>query len=189
MRVISIQIGISQPLNIDGRQVLSAITKTPVIGQVTLGKLGLEGDEQADLSVHGGLAKAVYAFPAEHYSYWQQQAAQNRLERELAYGSLGENLTLNGLLESDVFVGDELHFSNCVLRITEPRQPCYKFNAIMNDRLAAKKMVQTGFSGFYLSVKQSGSLAAGETFELVPGKRSTPLSALATIGKLKTRND
>lgn len=189
LQLISVQIGSCQPLMIQGQKVLSAIVKKAVSHAVEVTKLGLAGDEQADLSVHGGLSKAIYAYPSEHYAYWERQAAENGVELPLSYGHLGENLTLSGLLEQDVYVGDKLHFANCVLRVTQPRQPCFKFNAIMNDRLAAKKMAQTGYSGFYLSVAETGSIVVGERFTLVPGDRSTSIQSLSKISRLKTRND
>lgn len=188
-RVLSIQVGKARPMTIGGKTVITAISKMPVNGRVRVTPLGLEGDEQADRSVHGGLAKAVYAYPSEHYDYWRGEAVLGGSDAELPFGSMGENLTLSGLLETDVFVGDEIRFHDCALRITQPRQPCFKFNAVMNDRLAGKKMAQTGFSGFYLSVVEQGSIAAGQTFELVPGARKVAISALAAVSKLKTRND
>ncbi|MBW8464018.1 MAG: MOSC domain-containing protein [Acidovorax sp.] len=116
------------------RSILSAIGKTPVTGPVALGPLGLAGDEQADLSVHGGLAKAVYAYPAVHYAFWQAQRRERGVslfDEALPPGFLGENLTIDGPLEGDVFVGDEWHFPDCLLRVTAPREPCFKFAAVM----------------------------------------------------------
>ncbi len=188
-KLLSVQTGVCQPLAIGERKVLSGIRKQAVTGTVAVNKLGLAGDEQADLSVHGGLAKAVYAYPVEHYAYWEQQAAANGVAVPLPYGFMGENLTIAGLLEADVYVGDTLQFADCVLRITQPRQPCYKFNAIMQDSKAAKKMAQTGFSGFYLSVVQTGTISARESFTLVPGERATSIHSLFKVSALKTRND
>lgn len=168
---------------------MSAISKTPITGRIKVNTLGLEGDEQADLSVHGGISKAVYAYPSEHYGYWRTQVAQEKDEFDLPYGSLGENLTISGLLEREVFVGDALRFNDCVLRVTQPRQPCFKFNAVMNDRLAAKKMAHTGFCGFYLSVESAGSIVVGEEFDVVPGFRNASIRSLLKVSKVKTRND
>ena len=188
-KVLGIQVGTAKPIDIYGKRIMTAIQKNPVESEVKVTALGLEGDEQADLSVHGGLSRAVYAYPSEHYPYWMRQTQQSNRTGTLPFGSLGENLTISGLVETDVFVGDELHFDNCVLRITEPRQPCFKFNAVMQDKLAAKKMAQTGFSGFYLSVTSAGSICAGETFRLIPGTRHTLISSLFKVSELKTRND
>ena len=187
--VLGVQLGAARPIEIQGQQVLSGIIKRPVDGRVAVTRLGLQGDEQADLSVHGGLTKALYAYPSEHYGYWSAQPSVKDRNAGLPYGSLGENLTITGLLESEVFVGDELRFDDCVLRITQPRQPCFKFNAIMNDRLASKKMAQTGFSGFYLSVRETGSIAASDKFELIPGPRQTSIESLLHVSRFKARND
>ena len=143
-------------------------------GPVAAKALGLEGDEQADLSVHGGLEKAVYAYPSEHYAFWQEQRAQAGLagiDDQLPFGAMGENLTLSGLLEADVWVGDVLAFAHCTLRVEQPREPCFKFNAAMGFSTAVKVMAQSGFCGFYLSVDQPGTLQAGESFALHQGPR------------------
>jgi len=130
-RVLSVQVGGARLLDVSGGRVLSGIRKQSVDGRVAVRALGLEGDEQADLSVHGGLAKALYAYPVEHYPFWRRQRRSWGLPADLAHGALGENLTLEGLLETDVCVGDQLCFPDCVLRVTQPREPCYKFNAVM----------------------------------------------------------
>ena len=137
--------------------------------------LGLMGDEQADLSIHGGLEKAVYAYPSEHYAFWQQarlQAGVSPMDNSLPGGSLGENLTLGGLLETQVWAGDILRFPNCELRVTLPREPCGKLNAAMGFSGASTLMANSGFCGFYLAVEEAGSLQAGQSFELIAGRRS-----------------
>ena len=159
------------------RRVVTGIHKKPVEGVVKVGKLGIEGDEQADLTVHGGLNKAVYAYPSEHYAFWiAQRLAALKREEPLPPGSMGENLTLQGVLESDVWMGDRLHIGSAVLEVTEPRQPCYKFNAKMGFSHAAKMMLQAGNSGFYLRVIETGGLQAGDAVRIVPGKRETSLA-------------
>ena len=178
-RVLSVQVGTSRLLRVGGRTLRSAIGKHAVAGPVAVGPLGLAGDEQNDLSVHGGLSKAVYALPSEHLAWWaaQRQAAGVSLfEESIAAGTLGENLSLQGLTEAQVFIGDTLHFAQVVLRVTEPRQPCAKFNAVMGYDLAARQMVQSGRCGFYLAVEQAGWLSAGETFEVRPGARTTSIA-------------
>ncbi len=168
--LLSLQVGRAVPLPVDDQFVMSGIRKHTVSGPVEVRPLGLAGDEQADLTVHGGLAKAVYAYPIEHYEFWrQQQAAIGGSADPLAGGSLGENLTIAGLLETDVYVGDMLRFPGCVLRVTQPRTPCFKFNAVMRDPQAGLKMQRTGFSGFYLAVDQPGTIEAGQQFEVIPG--------------------
>jgi MOSC domain-containing protein YiiM len=178
MRLLGIQVGPAAPLAAGERTVMSGIHKRPVAGPVAVSALGLAGDEQADLTVHGGLSKAVYAYPIEHYAYWREQRRALGLADDLLYGSLGENLTVQGVLETELFVGDTLRFPDCELRVTQPRKPCYKFAAFFGDALAPKKMVQTGYSGFYFAVDRPGRIEAGQAFELVAGPRQTPLMAL-----------
>jgi len=172
--VASIQVAQARKVMIDGRAILTAIHKIAVQGPVAVQPLGLAGDEQADLSVHGGLEKAVYAYPAEHYGFWRQarlHAGVASIDDALPHGSMGENLTLSGLLETGVWVGDVLRFPHCVLRVVQPREPCYKFNAAMGFNTAVKTMAQSGFCGFYLSVDEPGTVQAGDAFELLPGPR------------------
>lgn len=172
--VLSIQTAPARRVSIDGRAILTAIHKQPVTGPVQVGRMGLAGDEQADLSVHGGLDKAVYAYAAEHYPFWRALRAQSGLggiDESLPFGAVGENLTLQGLLESEVWVGDVLRFEHCTLRVTQPREPCYKFNATMGFKGAAKAMANKGCCGFYLAVDQPGSISAGTSFELLAGPR------------------
>jgi len=174
MHIESIQTGTARKVAIHGRTVLTAIHKTRLDGMVQVGALGLQGDEQADLTVHGGLEKAVYAYPVEHYPFWLAQreaAGLGGIDARLDYGAVGENLTLRGLLEADVWVGDLLQFAGCTLRVEQPREPCFKFNAAMGFNTASKAMAQSGFCGFYLSVETPGLLRAGEPFTLVPGAR------------------
>jgi MOSC domain-containing protein YiiM len=172
--LLGVQVGQARKVVISGRTVLTAIHKTSVPGAVAVAALGLQGDEQADLSVHGGLDKAVYAYPSEHYGFWRNarsQAGLGGIDAQLDFGAMGENLTLSGLLETDVWVGDVLRFAHCTLRVTQPREPCFKFNAAMGFNTAVKAMAQSGFCGFYLSVDEPGTLIAGESFEVVPGSR------------------
>lgn len=180
-QLLSVQTGAARRVKIGERSILTAFDKRAVAGGVAVRPLGLLGDEQADLSVHGGLEKAVYAYPCEHYPYWQalrRQAGLAGIDASLPPGSLGENLTLEGLLEADVWAGDVLKFPGCELRVTLPREPCYKFNAAMGFAQAAKLMAQTGFCGFYLAVQTPGTLRAGEAFELIPGRRSASIPTL-----------
>jgi len=166
---------------IDGKSVLTAIGKRAVEGSVAVRALGLEGDEQADLSVHGGLSKAIYAYPSEHYPFWQTVRAQASVApwgTPLPSGFLGENLTLAGLLETQAWIGDVLRFADCALAISEPRYPCYKFNAAMGFSQAGKLMAQSGWCGMYLSVRVPGTLRAGDTFNLVPGPREVGIAEL-----------
>jgi MOSC domain-containing protein YiiM len=174
LQVQGVQTGTARKALISGRAVLTAIHKTARQGPVPVLALGLQGDEQADLSVHGGLEKAVYAYPVEHYDFWRAQRAQAGvadIDEALPFGAMGENLTLGGLLEADLWVGDLLVFPHCTLQVEQPREPCFKFNAAMGFSTAVKAMAQSGHCGFYLSVSQPGSVQAGEHFTLQPGPR------------------
>ena len=179
-RLLSVQVGTSRFLRVGERTLRSAIRKQAVDGPVAVGPLGLAGDEQNDLSVHGGLSKAVYALPHPHLAWWsaqRQAAGVSMFSEAFAPGQLGENLSLIGVDENTVFIGDRLQFeSGVVLRVTEPRQPCAKFNAVLGYELAAKQMVQSGHCGFYMAVEVSGALSAGETFALLPGPRETSIA-------------
>jgi MOSC domain-containing protein YiiM len=181
IKVNSVNIAKARLLPIAGRKVLTAITKLPQDGPVEVRPLGLAGDEQADLTVHGGLSKAVYAYPSEHYSFWQVVRAQAKVAEwhaPLAYGSMGENLSLSGLLETDMWIGDFLRLPHCTLAVSEPRMPCFKFNAAMGFNQAAKLMLQSGYCGAYLTVIETGQVAAGDVATLVPGPRELNLRDL-----------
>lgn len=178
-KLLSLQIGPARRVQINGRWIMTAIHKLPVPGTVSAGAMGLTGDDQADPTVHGGLDKAVYAYPSEHYPFWRQAralAGVTGLDDALPFGTVGENLSLQGVLETDVWVGDVLRFPHCALRVTQPRQPCFKFNAVMGYSGAARAMAQNGCCGFYLAVDLPGTLAAGESFELQPGPRQVRIT-------------
>ena len=180
-RLLSLNVGCAQPLVVDGRTLSSGIVKRAVAGPVEARPLGLAGDEQADPSVHGGLSKAVYAYPSEHYAFWQTVRAQAGVAawgESLPPGFLGENLTLAGLLENQVCIGDVLRFADCELAVSEPRFPCAKFNAVMGFKHATRLMAQSAWCGFYLAVRVPGRLSAGESFEWVHGPREVGISEL-----------
>lgn len=180
-----VNVGTARPLRIGERRILTAIGKAPVADPVRVGRMGLDGDEQADPSVHGGLEKAVYAYPAVHYAFWQAQRRERGVslfDEVLPPGFMGENLTVEGLLEHEVFVGDRLHFPDCVLRVTAPREPCYKFNAVMGFAQAGRAMALAGHCGYYLAVDEPGTIAAGQTAWLQPGQRGLSI-AQALAGK------
>jgi MOSC domain-containing protein YiiM len=168
-------------LQIEGRRVASAIGKRRVDGEVAVLPLGLEGDDQADTSVHGGLSKAVYAYPSEHYGFWQGVRVQARVAQPgeaLPHGFMGENLTLSGLLEAQLWVGDRLVLPGCVLAVSEPRKPCFKFNHVMGFNQASKLMAQSGYCGSYLAVIEPGTVQAGDEARLRPGPREVNLREL-----------
>lgn len=176
---------------IDGRPVPTAIGKQPVAGPVAVRPLGLDGDEQADHTVHGGLSKAVYAYPQEHLAFWQGVRAQARVaaaDSPLPPGLMGENLTLSGLLEAQLWIGDRLLLPGCVLAVSEPRRPCFKFNAAIGFNQASKLMAQSGYCGFYLAVIEPGELRAGDTITVQPGAREVGLRELF-MARMKNRRD
>ncbi len=197
MRILAVSTGKAAPLfvpaaNGQREQVMSGIRKTPVSTladprRIALRTLGFDGDEQADLTVHGGRDKAVYAYPIEHYSTWHTIREQaTRIDEPLPPGFMGENLTIEGLAENRVWIGDVLVLDPVEavdarpvrLRVDGPRQPCFKFNARMGFKHASKMMVQSGFTGFYLEVLETGTVAAGDTIRVIPGSREVTIEEL-----------
>lgn len=194
MRVLTVSTGRVASLLVPapgGRheQVMSGIRKSPVSTPddprpVAVHALGIDGDEQADHSVHGGRDKAVYAYPVEHYPVWRTIREQaTTIDAPLPHGFFGENLTIEGLLETRVWIGDVLVFERdgeptLRLRVDAPRGPCFKFNAHFGFNQAAKLMVQSGYTGFYLEVLETGTVAAGDTFRVVPGAREVSIAEL-----------
>ncbi|RPH58221.1 MAG: MOSC domain-containing protein [Burkholderiales bacterium] len=178
--LLTISVGRTAPLLVpapDGgtRQVASAIHKTRVDTALAVATLGVDGDEQADQSVHGGPDKAVYVYPAEHYPFWQTVRGQAGRPGPLPHGSLGENLTVSGLLEPAIWVGDRLRIGEVELVVTQPRTPCYKFDAHLGFAWAGKMMVQSGYTGFHCAVVRPGRLAAGDEIDIVPGERAVSI--------------
>ncbi len=180
-QLLSLNVARAVEMKIDGRPVLSAIGKRPASIALAVGPRGLAEDEQADLAVHGGLSKGLYAYPSEHFPFWQTvraQAGAAGWAEPLAPGTMGENLTLAGLLENQVWIGDVLRFPNCSLAVSEPRFPCFKFNAAMGFKQAAAMMNANGWCGFYLAVREPGSLQVADRFELIPGPREVGIPEL-----------
>jgi MOSC domain-containing protein YiiM len=181
LRVSHVNLGRARPVRVGGRSTTSAIAKQGASGRVAVGPLGLVGDEQADLTVHGGLSKAVYAYPAAHYPFWQTVRAQARValwDEPLPAGAMGENLTIEGLDEARLWIGDRLVLPDCVLAVSEPRLPCAKFGAAMGFPQAVKLMAQSGYCGAYLAVVTPGTVAAGDAACLQPGPREVNLREL-----------
>ena len=173
-RVVSVNRSLALPRLINGESVLTGIGKQPVDGPVEVSAMGLDGDEQADLSVHGGLAKAVYAYPHAHYAFWQTVRAQAGVaaaDAPMSPGLLGENLTIAGVSEEQLWIGDHLLLPGCVLAVSQPRYPCFKFNAAMGFNQASKLMAQSGYCGVYLAVVEPGTVSAGDEVRVQPGPR------------------
>ncbi len=168
MKVLSVNVGVPREVEWRTEAVETAIFKAPVSGPVAVTRLNLAGDRQADLSVHGGPDKAVYAYPGEHYSYWREELPG----AALPWGVFGENLTVEGLSEADLRVGDRLRIGTTELVVTQPRLPCYKLNVRFQRPDMVKRFLRGGRTGFYLAVLQEGHLAAGDSIELVQAEPS-----------------
>ena len=180
-RLASLQVGRIAPLGPEA--VPSAFVKRAVDGYVAVGLLGLEGDAQADLSVHGGPEKAVYGYAADHYASWAEDFPA--LAVRFAAGSMGENLTITGLSEGDICVGDVHAIGSALLQVCQPRQPCFKLALAFGDARLGKAMVRTGRSGWYYRVLREGRIAAGDAVDLA--ERPNPdfaFSRLVTIVNL-----
>ncbi|HEV2519999.1 MAG TPA: MOSC domain-containing protein [Thermoplasmata archaeon] len=160
MRPLSINIGTPVPI---GRRasktVLSAIGKAPVQGSIEVRRTNLEGDRQADLRVHGGEYKAVYVYPSEHYPFWRKQFP----DRPLPWGSFGENFTTEGLLESEIRVGDELLIGSAGFAVTQPRSPCYKLGLKFGTEMMVRWFYEANRPGFYLRVRKEGRVSVGDS--------------------------
>src|SRR5216684_3408720 len=157
-KLISIQVGIPRTVQIDGQEVATSIFKKPIEKRIPLHWLNLEGDKQADLSVHGGRDKTVYAYPSEHFPFWKKELPGV----DLSWGAFGENFTTAGLLESDVFIGDHFTIGTAEVVVTQPRIPCFKLNLKFNRDDMAKRFLASRRSGFYLRVLRDGEVAAGD---------------------------
>ncbi len=163
MRVVSLSVGLPRQVEWHGRTVLTSIFKAPVDRRLRVTMLNLEGDEQSDLTVHGGVEKAVYAYPSEHYEYWGRELPQE----DLPAGVFGENLTTEGLLEADVRIGDRLRVGSAEFVVTQPRLPCYKLGIRFGRPDILKRFLHSGRTGFYFAVTREGEVGAGDPIELI----------------------
>jgi MOSC domain-containing protein YiiM len=165
MKVISVNVGLPREIPVGDRMVATGIFKEPVAGPVRVRTLNLEGDRQADLSVHGGVDKAVYAYPSEHYPFWQRE-----LGRDLKWAAFGENLTVEGLLEEKVSVGDRLEIGTALFEVTQPRLPCFKLAAKFQRDDIIQRFLESRRSGFYLRVLREGILEADMAIDWIPSE-------------------
>jgi MOSC domain-containing protein YiiM len=163
MKLISVNIGLPRAVIWKDQPVVTGIFKEPVSGPVRLGRLNLEGDRQADLSVHGGHSKAVYVYPAEHYDYWRAELP----EQALPWGMFGENFTTQGLLETKLNIGDRLRIGSAEVMVTEPRMPCFKLALKFGRDDIIKRFLRSERTGFYLAVLREGQVEAGDTVEII----------------------
>jgi MOSC domain-containing protein YiiM len=184
-RVVSVNVGLPRMVRWNGRDVTTGIFKSPVEGRVAVRGLNLDGDRQADLSVHGGAAKAVYAYPLEHYTYWQDE-----LGEELPFGAFGENLTVAGLpLEQEIGIGDRFRIGSAELLVTQPRLPCYKLGIRFGRADMVKRFLASGRTGYYLAVEREGDLAAGDTIGVREAQPARIPVAEITRVYARDRND
>ena len=163
MKLVSLSVARPRLTVYKGTTINTGIFKKPVAGRVALRTLNLEGDQQADLSVHGGPHKAVYAYPAEHYEYWRRQLP----DMDLPWSMFGENFTTEGLSEGNVQVGDRFRIGSSIVMIRQPRVPCYKLAAKFQRDDILQRFLRSGHSGFYFSVEQEGEVEVGDSFQLI----------------------
>jgi MOSC domain-containing protein YiiM len=163
MKLVSVNTGLPRTVTWHGRQVTTAIYKEPVDGRVALRRLNLDGDRQADLSVHGGVAKAAYCYPIEHYDDWRRELP----DRDFPLAVFGENFTTEGLLERSVHLGDRFAIGSAEAVVTQPRLPCYKLGVRFQSDDMVKRFLASGRTGFYLAVTRDGEVGAGDDITLI----------------------
>jgi MOSC domain-containing protein YiiM len=182
VKLVSVNVGLPREVEWRGRSVTTGIFKSPVTGRVPVRTLNLDGDRQADLSVHGGPDKAVYAYPAEHYEYWRQELPGV----DLPPGSFGENLTTEGLRETEIRIGDRFRVGSTLMRVTQPRMPCYKLGVKFGRDDMVKRFLASERSGFYFAVVQEGDVASGDAIEQV--ERAAHEVTVSEITRLYARD-
>ena len=158
MKLLSVNVGLPREIFHEGRMIRTGIYKTPVEGPVRVSALNIDGDQQADLTVHGGPSKAIYVYPSEHYAFWRKELP----EVEFPWGSFGENLSTEGLLEKDLNIGDRLCVGSVELAVTEPRLPCYKLGVKFNRDDMVKRFLKSRRTGFYCAVLREGEIGTGD---------------------------
>jgi MOSC domain-containing protein YiiM len=163
MQVIAVCVGLPREVSWKGKPITTGIFKQPVAGRVRMRSLNLDGDQQADLTVHGGIEKAIYAYPMEHYAYWRQELP----DQPLPWGTFGENLTIEGLSETTVNIGDRFRMGTAEVMVTQPRFPCFKLNLKFGRDDMVKRFLDSCLSGIYFSVVQEGEVGAGDAIEPV----------------------
>ena len=178
MKVISVNVGLPRLVLRNGEPVSTGIFKEPVEGRVMLRTLNLDGDRQADLSVHGGPSKAVYVYPSEHYDFWKRELP----EIDLPWGMFGENFTTQGVREPEINIGDKFRIGQATVMATEPRMPCYKLGLRFGRSDIIKRFLASERSGFYLAVLQEGEVGAGDEIELIePNKSGVRVSDITRL--------
>lgn len=182
MKIVSLNVGMPREALWHGRTVTTGIFKAPVSGRVAMRKLNLDGDAQADLTVHGGEYKAVYCYPLEHYEYWKKELP----EHELPMGVFGENLTTEGLFENSVNLGDRFGVGTAEVVVTQPRMPCYKLGVRFGSDDMVKRFLASGRTGFYVAVTREGAVAAGDEINpLSRDENAVPVSEITRLNVAK----
>ncbi len=178
MKLVSVNIGLPREVMWHGRSVTTGIYKDPVQGRVRLRKLNLDGDRQADLTVHGGKYKAVYCYPLSHYEYWKRESPG----RELPMGTFGENFTIDGLPEDSVHIGDRFSVGSAEVIVTQPRLPCYKLGVRFQSDYMVKRFLASGRTGFYLAVTREGEVGTGDEVEVIAREpNGVPVSEITRL--------
>jgi MOSC domain-containing protein YiiM len=178
MKLVSVNTGLPREVTWHDMTVTTGIFKEPVAGRVALRKLNLDGDRQADLTVHGGEFKAVYCYPLVHYDYWKQELPG----RDLPLAIFGENFTTDGLLEDSVHLGDRFSIGSAEVVVTQPRLPCYKLGIRFQADDMVKRFLASGRSGFYLAVTREGEVAAGDEIKLLArDPQAVPVSEITRL--------
>ena len=186
MKVMSVNTGLPRDVVWHGMRVTTGIFKEPAHGRVALRTLNLDGDRQADLSVHGGEYKAVYCYPIAHYDYWKKELAG----RELPMGMFGENFTLDGELEGAVHLGDRFSVGSAEVVVTQPRLPCYKLGIRLESDDMVKRFFHSGRTGFYLAVAREGEVGAGDEMTVISrDPNGVPVSQITRLYAAKRYND
>ncbi|MEH1765999.1 MOSC domain-containing protein [Nostoc sp.] len=181
MKLISVNVGLPREVIWKGKAVRTGIFKEPVNSRVMVRELNLDGDRQADLTVHGGVDKAVYVYPFEHYDYWRSELP----DTELTFGIFGENFTVTGLKEEELNIGDCFKIGSVELMVTQPRLPCYKLGIRFGRSDMVKRFLASRRTGFYFRVLQEGEVEVGDTLELM--SRDTNNITVADITQLYVR--
>src|SRR5947199_7703459 len=185
MKLISVSVGRPRQVTWRGKSVMTSIWKSPVEGEVRVTTLNLQGDEQSNLSVHGGADKAVYVYPSEHYAYWRAELPG----ADLPWGAFGENFTTEGLLEEHVRIGDRLRVGSAEFVVTQPRMPCFKLGIRFDRPDMVKRFLHAGRAGFYLAVLVEGEVTAGDTIEfLARGENGITVADNARLNSTDARN-
>src|SRR5258706_561720 len=186
MKLVSVNTGMPREVKWHGRMVTTGIFKEPVKGRVALRKLNLDGDRQADLSVHGGEHKAVYCYPIAHYDYWERELPG----RDLPMASFGENFTTDGLLEGSVHLGDRFSVGSAEVVVTQPRLPCYKLGVRFESDDMVRRFLASGRTGFYCAVTSEGEVGAGDEIKVISrDENAVPVSEITRLYIAKRYDD